>query len=202
MHRFACSIALCGTALGLGLQQNVAVPEREREADVYKIYSLLMTNPGTSHGPDNNPRYLIAGTTRPDAGQKPCVEAPPERRAEFREVLEDFESRKTAARTLKRELSIAKPYELLDAAQTKAFQEERLWPRPVARQPDARFHGVSDLFFLSEVYFSKKRRLALTSVASWCGGLCGRHRWAVLEKLATGEWEERPWVSCFTIASL
>jgi len=36
--------------------QEIAAPYRDREADVYRIYSLPLTKPGTSHGQNNNPR--------------------------------------------------------------------------------------------------------------------------------------------------
>ena len=175
--------------------------ERERERDVYKIYSLLMTNPPTSHGADDNPRYLIDTTTRLRSAQ-PCVRPPKEREVEFAEVLADLEIRKSTPRTLKRQLSIRKPYELLTAEQVTAFQSERRWPKPTHRTSDARFEGVTDLFTVSDVYFSKNGRLALTALSSFCGGLCGQHQWKILEKLPTGEWQERPsWITCRTIAT-
>ena len=60
----------------------------DREKDVYRIYSLLMTNPRTSHGPDDNPRYLIAATTRVEQRQ-PCVNAPPSHAGDLAEALAD-----------------------------------------------------------------------------------------------------------------
>ena len=40
-------------------------PDPARQADIYAIYSLMLTNPQTSHSLDNNHVYLIAGTTVP-----------------------------------------------------------------------------------------------------------------------------------------
>jgi hypothetical protein len=74
--------------------------------------------------------------------------------------------------------------------------------KPTHRTSDARFEGVTDLFTVSDVYFSKNGRLALTALSSFCGGLCGQHQWKILEKLPTGEWQERPsWITCRTIAT-
>ena len=185
MLRFVCLMALCGAAPAF--QEDTTPSGGERENDVYRIYSLLMTSPRTSHGADNNPRYLVAETARSEAAQQPCVRPPKE-------------ARKATSRTLRRQLSIRKPYELLTAEQVKAFQNEREWPRPNPKGPDARFEGVTDLFILSDVYFSKNGRLAMTAVSSWCGGLCGQHEWKVLEKLPTGVWQAQPWITCFTIA--
>jgi hypothetical protein len=199
MIRFVCLIALGGSALGL--QEDATPSEQEREKDVYRIYSLLMTNPRTSHGADNNPRYLIASaTTRLEAAERPCVRPPKEREAEFQEVLADFELRKATPRTLERQLSIRKPYKLLTAEEVNAFQKERGWPKPDPQKSDPRFEGVTDLFTFYDVYFSKNGRLALTAVSSYCGGLCGLREWKVFEKLATGQWQERNWVTCSVIS--
>jgi hypothetical protein len=196
--RFVCLMALCGAAPAF---QNDTTPSgRERENDIYRIYSFLMTSPRTSHGADDNPRYLVAESTRSETAQQPCVRPPKDREAEFREVLTDFEARKATPRTLKRQLSIRKPYEFLTVEQVKTFQNERDWPRPNPRRPNAQFEGVTDLFILADVYFSKNGRLAMTAVSSWCGGLCGQHEWKVLEKLPTGVWQVQPWITCFTIA--
>jgi hypothetical protein len=62
VFRFAFLLLVCGTA-ALGFQGQASSPDSEREKDVYVIYSLMLTNPETSHGPDNNERYLIAATT-------------------------------------------------------------------------------------------------------------------------------------------
>ena len=172
----------------------------EREKEVYHIYSLLMTIPRSSFGADCNSRFLISATARAE-NEQPCVRPPKGRKAEFAEVLADFKIRKAATRVLKRQLSLRKPYELLTDEQVKAFETDRGWSKPKDREPDPRFKGVMEVFTLSDVYFSKNGRLALTAISSWCGSLCAYHQWKVLEKLPTGEWQELPsWVSCFTIA--
>jgi hypothetical protein len=198
MVRLVCVMAL--GAIGFGFQSEATLSNRDRETDVYKIYSLLMTNPRTSHGSDNNPRYLIGDTTRPGFGQ-PCVQPPRDRQNEFQEVLADFENRKRTPRRLTRQFSIRKPYELLTAEEVKAFQVERE-PRPDRETSGGRFTGVTDVFILGDVYFSNNAKLALTAVSTWCGGLCGQHAWKVLEKLPTGAWQEQPWITCFTIAAV
>ena len=120
MFRLACSVLLTST-IAPSFQQ----PQSEREKDVYAIYSLMLTNPQTSHGPDNNPRYLIAPATVPGTPEVPCVVPPKERAAEFRKVREDFERRKFTQQQLKPAFSIQKPYVLLSADEVKAFIEDR-----------------------------------------------------------------------------
>ena len=56
------------------------------------------------------------------------------------------------------------------------------------------------LFTLSDVWFSRNGKLALTAISTFCGSLCGQHRWKVFEKMPDGEWQERNWITCFTIA--
>ncbi|HWE49804.1 MAG TPA: hypothetical protein VG273_08450 [Bryobacteraceae bacterium] len=183
-----------------GSQQENSPADSEREKDVYAIYSLMLTDVPTSHGPDNKEKYLIAATTAPMRRARPCVTPSPARRADFGEVLADYELRRSTPRHLKRALSIQQPYVLLDAEQVKAFIEERS-PHGTGRQSSSRevFRGATDLFTLSDVYFNQRRTLALTALSSWCGVLCGESQWRVFEKSTTGEWEERQWVGCVTM---
>ena len=52
---------ILGCVAANGFQQPLkSSSEAERRADVYAIYSLMMTSPKTSHGVDDNKVYLIA----------------------------------------------------------------------------------------------------------------------------------------------
>jgi hypothetical protein len=202
LYRFAFLLILYGSAAP-ALQSPANAPDSDREKNAYLIYSLLLTNPPTSHGPDNNERYLIASLTAvpsiPSAAD--CVRPPKEREADFRQVLEDFELRKGKPRELKPALTLSKPYQFLTAAEVKAFVKaasSTLEPG----MPEERFRGVTDVFTLSDVYFNRRQTLALTAISSWCGSLCALYQWKVFEKSNTGKWEERPWVGCVTIAGL
>ncbi|MGA2882372.1 MAG: hypothetical protein ABSG13_25745 [Bryobacteraceae bacterium] len=200
MFRLAYLVLMIAT-IARGFQEsNVTDPEREK--DVYAIYSLMLTNPKTSHGPGADERYLIRATTVPGTPGVPCVRPPKEREADFREVLADFERRSATPRQLERELSIRKPYVLLNADQVKQFLDERSLHRNPPGTGDEQFRGVTDLFSLSDVYFNQRRSLALTALSSWCGSLCGLYQWKVFEKVDTGTWEERDWLTCITVARL
>ncbi len=199
MFRFACVLLVLGT-IAHGFPQDASSADSEREKDACAIYSLLLTNPKTSHGADNNERYLIAPTTVPGVPPVPCIRPPKEREGDFAEVLADYDRRRVTQQPLKAMFSIPKPYLLLTAEEVKAFMEERLWPKPSPKPPDERFRGVIDLFRLTDVYFNPPRTLALTQISTWCGGLCALWEWKVFEKLDTGKWEPRQWVTCGTMA--
>ncbi|HEY1216064.1 MAG TPA: hypothetical protein VGE93_20745 [Bryobacteraceae bacterium] len=160
----------------------------------------MLRNPETSHGPDDNKRYLIAMDTSPGRPVHPCVRAPKERKSELQEVLADYERRKTKPRRLIRAFSVRKPYILLNTDEVRAFMGARSYTRRGAKTINEQYEGVTDLFTLSDVYFSRNGTLALTSTSTWCGGLCGLSQWKVFEKLPDGTWEERKWISCITIA--
>jgi hypothetical protein len=179
--------------------QDARSADSQQERDVYAIYSLMLTNPQTSHGPDNNERYLIARTTAPGNPKEPCVAPPKEREADFREVLTDFERRKATPRQLQPAFSIDKPYELLSADEVREFIGTR-FPKPGTETANPRYRGVSDLYTFSDVYFNPGRTLALTAISTWCGGLCAMYQWKVFEKLDSGMWEERRWTTCATMA--
>jgi hypothetical protein len=184
-------------AAACGFQPQAGSTDSEREKDVYAIYSLMLGNPNTSHGSYDSERLLIAMTTRPAHVQVSCMRPPQERDAEFREVLADYERRKTTPRQVKPLFSIPKPYVLLTDDEVGAFTAERM--RPFAQRDD-QFRGVSDYFTLSDVYFNQFGTLALTALSSWCGGLCGQTQWRIFEKLATGKWQELRWGLCSAIA--
>lgn len=168
------------------------------EKDVYAIYSLMLTNPRTSHGADKNERYLIATTTTPGSPEEPCIRPPKERAADFREVLADYKRRKSIPRELKPTFSVGKPYELLSDEEARDFVAERRLGIPGSNR---RFLGVTDLSTLSDVYFDQRRTLALTAISSWCGSLCALYQWKVFQKMESGKWEEQlDWVGCLTIA--
>jgi hypothetical protein len=199
MFRLGFILLLISTA-ALGFQQKTSAADPQPEKDVYAIYSQILTRSETSHGKDDNERYLIEATTAPGYPREPCVRPPKEREAEWREVLADFERRKDTPRQLERAFSIGKSYELLNADEVKEFIEARSVPKIGSRKTNERFHGVTDLFSLSDVYFNRRRTLALTYISTWCGGLCGLMSWKVYEKSDAGEWEERPWVLCTTMS--
>lgn len=196
MFRFAFLLLAISTA-AQGFQQQTSPADPEREKDVYAIYSQMLTNPQTSYY--NNERYLIAKTTSPRYPKEPCVRPPKSRAAEWREVLADFERRKDTPRKLERALSISKPYELLNADEIKEFIAARVAGIRSETESE-KFRGVTDLFTLSDVYFNRRRTLALTSISTFCGGVCGLMSWKVYEKSDTGEWVERPWGLCTTMS--
>ena len=177
-------LALCTLAHGFQQADDSGVSEREK--DVYAIYSLMLTNPQTSHGSDDNERYLIRMFTAPTSPQEPCVRPPAEREAE---MCTDYERRKTTPRQLKPAFSISKPYVLLSADEAETFIQSRM-PKP-GQAPIERFKGVTDLFTLSDVYFNKRGTLALTGISTLCGFNCGLFQWKVFERLSSGKWEER-----------
>jgi hypothetical protein len=198
MFRPLFSLALVCTS-GFCFQQTPD-PPADKEKDVYDIYSRLLDRPKTSHAPDNNPRILIAGTTVPGFPKEPCIRPPKEREAEFQEVLADFRARSATQRKLRPAFTVAKPYFLLSPDEVAAFEKDHMSPWPPGTTRNPQFEGVADLFRLSEVYFNRHRTLALTAVATWCGGLCGLMRWVALEKQKDGRWQELPWIGCTTIA--
>lgn len=186
-------LAISGPALGF---QQYA----EREKDVYAIYSIMLTNLQTSHGPYEGDRYLIAATTGPGNPREPCVRPPQEREADFSEVLADYQRRRAMPRELKPEFTITEPYVFLADRDVAAFVAERSRPGGNPDQADGRFRGVSDLITLTDVYFNQRRTLALTAISTYCGPLCAMYQWKVFEKSETGEWQERKWVTCSAVA--
>jgi len=189
------------SALPYGVSQTVDSTESERDKDTYAIYSMVLAHLETSHGPDDNERYLIEATTSASGlPEEPCVNPPKEREADFREVLLDYERRKATPRRLKPVFSISKPFALLSVSEAREFMKERSSTSNGNVASNPQFQGVSDLVTLSDVYFNQDRTLALAGISLWCGNLCGLYEWKVLERLATGKWQELKWVTCITVS--
>jgi hypothetical protein len=189
----------CAAADGFQQQPNAAAGSEQR-ADIYDIYSMMLKDPKTSHGPDNNQIYLIRDTTVPGTPAEPCVRPPSSHELSFAEVLADYKRRRDIPVTLERALKTAKPYELLNGDETKEFIQSRAVQPGQQANIKERFQKATDLFGLTDVYFNRSRTLALTGISTYCGFLCGSYEWKVFEKIDTGHWEERPWVGCYAIA--
>ena len=151
----------------------------EEHANIYAIYSLMMTNPDTSHGPSTDDVYLISDRTRPAVPAEPCVRVPPQYQAAYQEILDEYHRRKDKPVKLERDLNIAKPYELVNDDHVISLSSKS-----------------RDVFYLGDVYFNKSHTVVLTAISTHCGPLCGQSLWKVFEKSSSGRWEERPWVGC------
>ncbi|SRR6266446_117616 len=175
---------LLSVVMGLGTKGVSPRPQTADEhADIYSIYSLMMTNPQTSHGPSTDDVYLIAEMTRPAVPAEPCVRVPTQYEAAYQEILDEYNWRKDKPVKLERALNIAKPYELVNADDVVLRQSQ-------------------DLFWLGDVYFNQSHTLALTAISTYCGPLCGQKLWKTFEKSSTGQWEERPWVGCSAVSRM
>jgi len=108
--------------------------------------------------------------------------------------------RKDIPAKLERALNIAKPYELLNADDVREFVEIHSVRRTPYPNPKELLRKTTDLFWLGDVYFNQGHTLALTAISTYCGPTCGSMTWKIFEKSSTGRWEERPWVTCGSIA--
>ena len=193
-----CTLFFTCTAANAFQQGNAPSADVDRRADVYAIYSQLLTHPQTSHGPDDNEIYLIADTTVHGTPREPCVRVPSEYAARYAEVMADYNRRKDTPVVLEAAFHIAKPYRLLNGGEVSEFFTRYANAGTAALK--SKSPKVSDLFQLTDVYFNRDRTLALTAISSWCGSLCAMYQWKVLAKTADGQWEEKPWVACVAVA--
>ena len=175
--------------------------DRQNQSDVYTIYSLMLRQSSTSHGLNNNPIYLIRDTTVPGTPKQPCVRPPDSESIRWAEIIADFNKRQNTMRKLEPLFRIDKPFQLLSGAEGDQFVKDRMQPSPTGiPQSRAVWKGAVDLFSLGDIYFDRDQNLALTSISTWCGGLCASWQWKVFEKGADGKWVEKPWITCLTMS--
>ena len=188
-------IVLCASSRILFQQDRTPATDPDRDKDVQAIYSSVISQ---STGPDI---HLIAPKTyQIDYPQERCLPIPPEHAADFREIHADFERRKNTKREIPRSLSTSKPYIILDlnVAEEIMLKSPALSESPIVRE---RYPGAEHLLLFSDVYFNRKRTVALVHVESWCGGLCGQSVWMAFEKGNNGMWQFRTWAqACPVIA--
>jgi hypothetical protein len=88
----------------------------------------------------------------------------------------------------------------LNADEVREFVEIHSLRRTPYPNPKELFRKTTDLFRLGDVYFNQRRTLALTAISTYCGSLCGSSTWKIFGKTPNGQWEEKPWVTCKSIA--
>lgn len=187
---------ICASAPASCQQGGIPARDPGRDTDVRAIYSWVI-----NHSAGDDKIILIAPQT--NASEYPeqrCLAVPPDHTRDFRELRADFDRRKNTVGQVPKMLSTSKPHVILDPdlANQAIWYSARLSESPLIRE---RYPGVQHLLIFSEIYFNRKRTVALVEVDSWCGGLCGTSRWTALEKGRDGTWEMRPWVpGCIAVA--
>ncbi len=182
----------------------------DRVVDSYAIYSQLM--PGGEFSSSSWPRkqWLIEDTTSAMPQDKPCrpaegdrdamtnphnaISAPTGREADLEELLEDYDQHcHDRIRLDAAKFHLLVPFRLLDADERQRFIGSRFAPTKGKPTPAAEFDGAPGLNSFSEVYFNAHHSMALVYAGQWCGGLCGKWYWVVLER-KDGVWLSLPWV--------
>lgn len=179
----------------LGAAAPVLLPQPDSsDNDLQAIYSWFLTN-----STDGDKLHLVAPETSPISYPERCLDIPPEHVADFREIRADFESRKNTTRLIPNPLLTSKRYVILDP---KVAREVILTSPSLSQSPiiGERFPGSEYLLIFSDIYFNRKRTVALVEVDRWCGGLCGTSRWFAFEKGTDGLWQRRPWARCLAVA--
>jgi len=185
----------------------MAAQSNPTAVDTYAIYSKIMSAPPVGFG---NERYAIAATTRIPMGGNVCIEPPASYSDRWDQVLEDFNARRNAPATLERLLTVSTPYTFITPDEESAFKSVRGGGLPRRTHPETtpapapspktlgpKFEGVTTIFYLGDVYFSRDRTLALTGIGMWCGGLCGSVQWMIYERLDATWTLVRPSRSCY-----
>ena len=182
----------------------------DRIADSYAIYQQVLPSNAIEWSEAPRTQWLLEGVTTAKPLSVACdasemtdlpkaVTPPPERKAEWQEVLDDFAAHCHDRYQLHAEnFKLALPLRLLDKdAQTLYWKGVTGFMPPKGNimqappTPDD-FKGAHGLHSFSAVYFNRNHTLAATYFGMGCGSLCGNWTWVVLEKTSSG-WNRLPW---------
>ena len=180
-----------------------------RTNDSYIIYSQLLKSGPIEWRDVSRKHWLVEDTTsavpldvacQPGAGGNSmsvnpysAVQAPADRKTEWKEVLADYDQHcHDVVRLDQTSFRTALPVRLLGSTEKKSFQQN-------SRQPPAEFAEGAGLHRFSEVFFNTDHTLALVEQGMWCGALCGNWTWVVLER-KDDQWKVLPWVHTFTVS--
>jgi hypothetical protein len=182
-------------------------------SDAYAIYSaLIATSPVARSGPGNVPTddqvYLIDATTitdrtgfGPPGGRsfftaESCLKVPPLDDAGFREILSDYNLRKSTPAVLKRMFTFPKPYQLLTTVEADRFLREAVDATPPANR-NPFYQKSRRVFRLGDVYFNKDRTLAVVFFSVYTTPAAGSGSWRAFRKAANGQWQtNNSWATC------
>jgi hypothetical protein len=210
MMRFA-AVMLC--AVMLGAAQETPKPPRyavaepmplDRVDDAYAIYSVVLTSGPIEWREIKRSQWMVEDITSATPLATLCddekghgifmsphiaVHAPIERRAEWTEVLDDYDRRCHDVLKLEADkFKVNLPVHLLDEAARGRYGVQQGMGRPEANE----FANGAGLHSFSAVFFNEHHTLAAVQQGMWCGNTCGNWIWVVLEKRG-GEWHQMTW---------
>ena len=180
--------------------QNTEDPARQRDVDsVYEAFlanlpSGLSAGPGTVYAVslETNPISPIwlsplkpSGDTALDSFLQTlaarCGEPPQGYESKWEEVRADLDRRGNAPAAVNRGLKVPGSLALVKPDEVSAFSaaQSRLSPQ-----------GRVSVLKLGNVYFNRDRTLAVTSISSTCGTLCGHSERRVYQRELNGPWYE------------
>jgi hypothetical protein len=190
------------------------MPADRAEAS-YQIYSMLM--PVGTFGSSGLARelWLLRDTTelvvpldqsckgeegnrsRPSLNPHTAIHPDPAHAKDFAELLEDFDRHCHDSIELTDDAfaaeQLAAPLLLLNRDDEGEYARS-LSGLPAYAGTGAQFKGAPGLSSFSEVYFNFSHTLAMVYGSNWCGNLCGKSLWFVLER-RDGEWHLLHWRS-------
>ncbi|GAA3756459.1 hypothetical protein GCM10022270_13860 [Terriglobus aquaticus] len=181
-------------------------------ADSYAIYSQLLPSSQIEWSDVPRDFWLLEGTTTALPLESSCatggsmnphvaIKAPDAQKANFDEVLADFDRRCHERYQLDAaQIHTRLPVHLLDQDAQRRYSAKVSGFMPpannVMQAPPTphEFKGAAGMHSFTAVYFNQAHTLAMTQFGMYCGGLCGNWTWVVLQRASTG-WTVLPWVS-------
>jgi hypothetical protein len=156
-----------------------------------QIYSLLLPHQ-ESYEFAKGTLEIQAVTVSPPESASHCVTA--EAATEFKDAIADHDRVNSQLWSLQPRFQIEQPYEMASSESIQKLFKKGLWKSFYERYPNAGGYIIK-----SAVGFNSGKTRAAVYMGSACGGLCGRWKIHLLEKI-DGQWKSVPGVTSITLS--
>jgi hypothetical protein len=151
-----------------------------RDDDIRAVYSWAL-----SHSELRDATLLVSPEILHTAPDDRCLGIP---RSNLAQMHTDFERHKQTSKAFPKSLPTT-PYVVLDPTTAETLLASVLLSESdIARH---RFPRATHILLFSDISFNDPRTIAAVHVTEWCGGMCGRSYWIILQK-DRNAWTLRP----------
>lgn len=163
--------------------QNQEASSAYNDAEAYEVYAAILSSEWSVRVP-NAKQLIIQRETR---SFQMCLKPKSEEQAKYGPAIADYVKLNERKWLLQPKLSFTTPYQFMETSKIAAFASHVGWIEFYRQYPES--GGIVEF---SAVGFNVDKTIAVVYMGHFCGALCGRGNFHVLEK-RDGKWKELEW---------